>query len=372
LAPWRRETVDLDLDKAGGLLGFPGRKAMEKHLAGLRGKPAIYHCVSRVVDRNRILGPEEREKFVHYMRVQEEFCMVRVLTHAVMSNHFHILVEIPEAPEDRGRSWSDEKFLAHVSRRYRGREYRAIAARLGMLREQRRDAEAEALRDGFFVRMWDLSEFMKTLKQRFAQWYNSRNKRDGYLWSDRFHSVLIESGHAARTVAAYIDLNPVRAGIVEDPGDYRWCGYGEAAAGVRRAREGLRLIVFDYMAAHLGGNLGAKTASSWRNAASRYRATMFLDGKESPRDGQKGRAGIPTWKVAGVLEKCGMAGEAEMLRSRTPGFTRGKALGSGGFVEEISAFWLGRLPACRDTPQPGGIDNPLRVLSGSKNAPVAG
>jgi len=56
--------------------------------------------------------------------------------------------------------------------------------------------------------------------------------------------VIVESGTAARIMAAYIDLNPVRAGLVEDPADYRWSSYGEAVHGGRKgwgrkAREGL-------------------------------------------------------------------------------------------------------------------------------------
>ncbi len=52
--------------------------------------------------------------------------------------------------------------------------------------------------------------------------------------------MLIEGGGPVlATMAAYIELNPVRAGLVEDPKDYRWCGYAEAAAGNREARAGL-------------------------------------------------------------------------------------------------------------------------------------
>ncbi|MFT7444863.1 MAG: putative transposase [Granulosicoccus sp.] len=40
--------------------------------------------------------------------------------------------------------------------------------------------------------------------------------------------MIVQSGLASRTMAAYIDLNPVRAGICKDPADYRWCSYGEA------------------------------------------------------------------------------------------------------------------------------------------------
>ena len=59
----------------------------------------------------------------------------------------------------------------------------------------------------------DLSFFMKQLKGCFAQQYNRRHKRHGTLWSERFKSVLLEGGTAVTAIAAYIDLNPVRAGL---------------------------------------------------------------------------------------------------------------------------------------------------------------
>ncbi len=57
------------------------------------------------------------------------------------------------------------------------------------------------------------------------------HSRSGTLWEDRFKSVIVESGEASRTMAAYIDLNPVRAGMFINPADYGWCSYGEAIGG---------------------------------------------------------------------------------------------------------------------------------------------
>ncbi len=97
----------------------------------------------------------------------------------------------------------------------------------------------ERVRAKFLRRMWDLSEFMKTLKQKFTGWFNRLHERVGTLWESRFKSVIVDgSWNSLVRVAAYIDLNAVRAGLVEDPKDYRWCGYGEAVAGVecRHAR----------------------------------------------------------------------------------------------------------------------------------------
>jgi hypothetical protein len=82
---------------------------------------------------------------------------------------------------------------------------------------------------------------LKMLKQRFSHWYNRRQteRRTGTLWEGRYGSVLVESGDALQSMAQYIDLNPLRAGLVEDPKEYRWCGYAEAVAGQTAAAASL-------------------------------------------------------------------------------------------------------------------------------------
>lgn len=87
---------------------------------------------------------------------------------------------------------------------------------------------------GYLDRLCSLKLFMKELKERFSRWFNKRHGRRGTLWRDRYRSVLVEDGEALQTMAAYLDLNPLRAGLVSDPKDYRWCGYAETMAGSRR------------------------------------------------------------------------------------------------------------------------------------------
>jgi len=89
-------------------------------------------------------------------------------------------------------------------------------------------ALAERIHGRFTYRMHDLSEFMKGFMQRSTHWHNWAHPRKDRLWEDRFKSVIVEDGVACKTMAAYIDLNPVRAGMVKDPADYRWSSYGEA------------------------------------------------------------------------------------------------------------------------------------------------
>ncbi len=56
---------------------------------------AIYHVVSRVVDRRFVLGTEQKEHFRMLMRMYERFSGCRVLSHCFMTNHFHLLLEVP-------------------------------------------------------------------------------------------------------------------------------------------------------------------------------------------------------------------------------------------------------------------------------------
>jgi len=64
------------------------------------------------------------------------------------------------------------------------------------------------------------------VKQSFSWWYNRLHNQTGTFWSERFKSLLVESGEALLTCLAYIDLNPVRAGIVEKPETYRFSSFG--------------------------------------------------------------------------------------------------------------------------------------------------
>jgi hypothetical protein len=68
---------------------------------------------------------------------------------------------------------------------------------------------------------------MQDLKQRFSRWYNKRNGRKGYLWSDRFKSLVLQMERSVLGCMIYVDLNSVRAGITKRPESYRWSGIWE-------------------------------------------------------------------------------------------------------------------------------------------------
>lgn len=298
------------------------------------GKPAIYHCLSRVVDRQMLFGEEEKEHFVSLMRAYARFCGVRILTYCIMSNHFHLEVEIPPFIDERV---DDEEFLSRLGAIYGPRRVDPERKRLEDARAKKCEGLADSIRRRFTYRMGDLSQFMKSLKQRFTQWYNKRHGRRGTLWEERYKSVLIEGGVVARVVAAYIDLNPVRAGLVKDPKSYRWCGYAAALAGRREALLGVqRLFAEDGKEA-----TGRKRSRSRQNELAAYRVILFQSGEEALAESADGtirvaRKGMAARDVQKVLETGGRLSHGQLVRHRLQTFVDGAVLGSREFVEEVS------------------------------------
>ena len=284
--------------------------------------PACYHVISRVVDGRMAINTEEKGRFRRLMRDVEAFAGVQVLTYAALDNHIHILLHVPER-----REVTDKELIERLGHLYKEPQVTAVATRLGQLRKQGHEQAAEKLKAGYTYRMYDLSEFMKTLKQRFSQSYNARHGRRGTLWEGRFKSLLIQGrAGALSAVAAYIDLNAVRAGIVSDPKDYRFCGYGEAMGGSTRARTGLRAV---FMA---GGPAGG-----WQETAKWYRKLIYVRGEARglSESGGPGRPGFSPEKVKAVLEQGGELSLDELLRCRVRYFSDGLVLGGRGYVDGV-------------------------------------
>ena len=279
--------------------------------------PGFYHCISRVIERRFILQNREKEIFCSLMRKTEAFCGVRILTYALLSNHFHILVYVPERED-----LSDAELTNRLRIFYGGPLVDQFAQQLQEARAQGQADRVKKLREAYLTRMYDLSAFMKLLKQRFSIWYNHQTQRKGTLWEERFKSLLIEgSATALLGTAAYIDLNPVRAGLVRDPKDYRHGGYGEAMGGQALARRRLCELI-----AVTGGG------GTWRQAAAQYRCVLFdVNRKDPKRPGQ----GFDPERVQQVLDGKGRLTLGEILRCRVRYFSDGVVMGSQIFVESV-------------------------------------
>ena len=200
---------------------------------------AFYHVVSRIANKAFLLNDAEKKRvFVNMMHRAADFSGVDVITYVVMDNHFHLCVKIPE----REGEVPESEILRRVGVLY-GKDRRdALERRLAGCREEGDDAAADAELAKLRSRMGDLSEFMKTFKQRVSQWYNSNYGHEGTLWGGRFKSVLVEDGRYLRNLVAYIHGNPIRAGLVTRAAYYEWSAPGAAAKGDIRARKGLSLL----------------------------------------------------------------------------------------------------------------------------------
>jgi putative transposase len=282
---------------------------------------SFYHCISRVVEGRFIFalrhgrsGPAE--KLIAIMRAEEAFCGVRVLDYVIMANHFHLVCEVPDP-----RPLSQSEVLERIGALYGRRRVRGLKKQLALLSGQPDGVELfDKLLEPFRKRMNDISIFIKELKGRFAQWYNRHFGRYGALWAERFKSVLLQGGEAVAKIAAYIDLNPVRAGLCQDPKEYRYCGYAEAVAkGTSEAMEGIRII------------LGLPQTTSPEQIAAEYRKHLFLRGavgsKNHPPAFDQAKA------QAVVEQEEGELSLQERLRCKIRYFTDGVILGSRDFVE---------------------------------------
>src|SRR5882724_7998784 len=201
---------------------------------------AVYHCMSRTVNGERLFDDVAKEVLRKQLWQVADYCGVRIITYAILSNHFHVLVRVPQKI-----AIPDGELLRRYQVLY-PKPTRYQTARLAVIRQQLAGDGPEGViwRKRQTALMGDLSQFMKLVKQRFSIWFNKSHRRFGTLWAERFKSVLVEAdGRVLRTMAAYIDLNCVRAGLVRDPKDYRFCGYAEAVAGDASARQGLLSVL---------------------------------------------------------------------------------------------------------------------------------
>ncbi len=300
------------------------RRPYPRRLVAPEGESACYHCYGRCVNKERLLGDgEAKDRFVAELRRVAAFCGVEVLTFCVMSNHYHVLVRVdPRAKE------VDDKELVRRFRALYGEDkcpYINMDARrvASVLDSKLRDAEE--VREHLRSRMGDLAGFMKTLKQRYSVWYNGERGRVGTLWAERYKSCVVQdSPHVLRVVGAYIELNPVRAGLAEHAEAYRWSGYGAAVGGEVSAA--LRA----WARAGIAGMLGE---------ASKVRAPHGEEGED-------GRKFIESYGLLvrvkddtrGGIRHGGenSSGTELNLLERVPGILRGAALGTRRFVARMS------------------------------------
>jgi REP element-mobilizing transposase RayT len=183
----------------------------------------VFHVVNRCVRRTHLCGrdPLSRKDYSHrreWIRQRLEFLAgvfaVEILSYAVMSNHLHVVVR---TRPDVAESWSDDEIARRWWNLFPKRkggvegvaeptveELQQIRNSTGGVKEKRR-------------RLSNLSWFMKCLCEPIAKRANHDDEVRGHFWESRYKAQPLLDEMAIAACMAYVDLNPVRAGIAESP-----------------------------------------------------------------------------------------------------------------------------------------------------------
>ena len=130
---------------------------------------AFYHVTSRGNERKAVFRTHrDREKFLSYLESATERYRAVVHVYCLMNNHYHLLIETPSG---------------------------------------------------------NISQIMHHIKTAYTAYFNTKHERSGHLFQGRYKAIVIDADEYAREVSRYIHLNPVRAGLIEKPEEYRWSSY---------------------------------------------------------------------------------------------------------------------------------------------------
>ncbi|WP_462323670.1 transposase [Desulfoplanes sp.] len=260
--------------------------------------PTVYHVISRTALDGFPMGTAEKDYLLGVINRLSRFYFVDVLGFCIMSNHFHLVTRVypvehfsDDVVRDRLERWFPE-----------GRVFG--------------DQTVEKFRE----RWSSLAEFVKDIKLGFTRYYNKLHGREGYFWGGRFKSMIVQNGYSLVNLLAYVDLNPIRAGIVKRPEQYRWCslGYHVQTGG----RDGL--LCMDFGMKEWGEREPAQIMRKYRQFV--YETGAVDTGKGKPMDAQI---------VKKERKKHFELKRFELFWYRTRYFSDAGILGSKEFVREV-------------------------------------
>jgi REP element-mobilizing transposase RayT len=282
-----------------------------------------YHIISRAADKDIQFSPGEKEYFLKLMEIFSKGFYVDIHSFCVMDNHFHVLLTSRESLAYK--AGKDELF-----RRYKQIYGKTSHPPPGSYQSNGEinvdeDGGVERLRR----RLGSVSRFVQELKQTFSRWYNRQHDRKGYLWTDRFKGVIVDIGEAQLSCSAYIDLNPIRAGIVQRPEDYRWSSMGLRARNPKRAME-LLISLKQYKVPEPGERIPGLEEVGYNF----YRCFVYESGGMRRLD----QANISPALVEEVKRYHGKLGIGDLLKYRVRNFSEGIAIGSLAFIQNLQTL----------------------------------
>jgi REP element-mobilizing transposase RayT len=266
----------------------------------IEGAQGFYHLCGRTAGRKDSFPLNEdrcQRKLAELLKQLSSVWFCSVAGFAMMGNHYHLVIFF-EQPCKLSRKELRRRALLH----YPGQEKMLDAWHSGKWKR-------------FNDRIFDVSEFMRSYNASFARWYNRTHNRRGRFWADRFKSTLLENERAVLDCLLYIELNPVRAGLVRRPEDYQ-----NSSLFLREIKKDGWLVPLP----QLTGMKNRKTALI------DFKARLYLRGSISTKANQKA---IPKRVVQEEIDR-GFKTQG-VYRKRVGYFVDGVALGTTDFIDDV-------------------------------------
>ena len=282
-----------------------------------------YHVILKAMGP-QFLFQEDADKraFQDILERSARFSGVGVLAYALLDNHFHLLVRVPE--RESVPNVDSPEFRARVEALYGHDRAARLFERWDRWEADGRMEEVTLERDRLLRRMHDLGQFVKTLKEWHSRVYREAHGWEGTLWRGRYKSIIVtESLDAFHDIALYIALNPLRAGVVKRGTDSPWTSYGQSkSVGSFGWRCHAALL---HELAQLAGSAEGTDSQTEGTDSLAARFDAWIAEAEA----------VSREKVRGKIERGESLSPAEMLVCRVHAFSNGLALGSRESLESV-------------------------------------
>jgi REP element-mobilizing transposase RayT len=298
-----------------------------KSLVSLADTP-YYHVVARCVRRAWLWGYDEYAKRDYSHRkvwVLERLSAltrtfaIDVCAYAVMSNHYHLVVRVNRSAAKR---WSDEEVAARWSSVF---DVPPLIER--WLRGTANEAEADTaqqLLSRWRQRLHDISWFMRCLNEHLARRANAEDHCTGRFWEGRFKSQALLDDVGLLTAMAYVDLNPIRAGIAATPESSEFTSIYERIRFHNALGEAEARVHDDPTVPLLAFKTNGET-----NVMIPYRLDDYLELVDwTGRTVRADKRGSIRTDLPAILQRLGIDAQAWQLAMRPRGNVFGRAIGS--------------------------------------------